>query len=76
MSKKEPRIKIKSKWTQGNQLVLNVRLTYGTKTRDVQSSCGLEMVDNPDQFKAFLEEVWEVNKPRTVDLSKVVTEVE
>jgi len=72
----DPRIKIKSKWVQGNQIVLNIRLTYGKKTRDVQSSAPLEMLENEEQFKAFLEEVWEINSPKTVDLSKVPSEIQ
>lgn len=71
-----PRIKIKNKWTQGNQLILNVKLNYPSgKTKDVQCSCGVEMVDNPEQFKAFLEEVYEVNSPKTVDLSSIPDEI-
>lgn len=75
VEKKEPkpkRIVIKSKWVQGNQLVLNLRLNYtGGETKDVQSSCGLGMMKNKEQFKAFLEEVWESQKPRKVDLSNI-----
>jgi hypothetical protein len=34
------------------------------------------MTKNPAQFKAFLEEVWESQKPKTVDLSQVPDDVE
>jgi hypothetical protein len=77
MAEKKKRIEIKSKWVQGNQIVLNVRLNYDNNvTKDVQSSCPLDMVKNQEQFKAFLEEVWESQKPKTVDLTNVPDSVE
>lgn len=77
MAEKKKRVEIKSKWVQGNQIVLNVRLNYeGGVTKDVQSSCALDMMKNADQFKAFLEEVWESQKPKTVDLSAVPEGIE
>ena len=76
MAEKKKRIEIKSKWIQGNQIVLNVRLNYKDATKDVQSSCPIEMLKNKEQFKAFLEEVWESQKPKTVDLSEVPEGIE
>jgi hypothetical protein len=71
------RIEIKSKWVQGNQLVLNLRLNYEKGvSKDVQSSCPLSMVQNKEQFKAFLEEVWESQKPRVLDLSEIPESIE
>jgi len=68
---KKPRLKIKQKWVQGGQLVINVHLVYNAVELDRQASCPLEMVSNPEQFKAFLEEVYEANKPKVVDLTTI-----
>jgi len=77
MAEKIKRIVIKSKYVQGSQIVMNIRLNYeGNITKDVQSSCNLSMLDNKEQFKAFLEEVWESQKPKTVDLSGVPEGIE
>jgi len=77
MAEKKKRIEIKSRWVQGSQIVMNIRLNYeGNVTKDVQSSCNLEMLKNKEQFKAFLEEVWESQRPKTVDLSEVPEGIE
>jgi len=68
------RIKVLRKWTQGNQVVLVVECNYKTTTKRIQASFPLTMIDSIEQIKAFLEEVYEANKPRKVDLS-IIPEV-
>lgn len=77
MSKKKPRITIKHKWVQGNQVVLQTLLRYGDKEKKVTMSFPQNVVDNPNQFRAMLEEAYEQNEPQTnVDLSKIPNSVE
>lgn len=79
MSKeKKPRIKIKAKWVQGNQVVLNTHLIYeDDEEKDVQMSFPIEVVKNQEQFKAMLEEAYEQNRTKkNVDLTNMPEEVE
>ena len=73
---RQPRIKILHKWVQGNQLVLRTLLRYGNETKRVTMSCSLELAKNKEQFRAFLEEAYEANMPREVDLSDLPEEIE
>lgn len=74
---KNPRIKIKNKWVQGTQIVMNVELNYDGTITKIQCSCGINMIKNKEQFKAFLEEVYETNAPKTaVNLEGMLMEVE
>ena len=76
MPKKEPRIRIKSKWVQGSQIVLNTILRYGEKTKKVTMTFPVEVLENKAQFRAMLEDAYEQNSPREVDLSEIPEEVE
>ena len=74
---KKPRIKVKSKWVQGNQIVLNTHLVYPNEEKDVQMSFPVEVLKNRAQFNAMLEEAYEQNRTRTdADLSNVPDEIE
>ena len=73
---RQPRIKILHKWVQGNQLVLRTLLRYGNETKRVTMSCPLEMARNKAQFRAFLEEAYEANRPQQIDLSDIPEEIE
>ena len=69
------RVNIKRKWIQGNQLVIKSVMTYGNVTKEVTSSCSLELAKNTPQFLSFLEDCWEANRPRNgteaIDLSMI-----
>jgi len=77
MSKKKPRIRVKRRWTQGGQIVLNTELNYGNEVKNVTMSFPLEVIKNKEQFKAMLEDAYEQNRTRKdVDLRSVPTEIE
>jgi hypothetical protein len=74
--KKNPRIKIKAKWLQGSVVVLKTVLNYDGVEREVTMSFPVEVTQNKEQFKSMLEDAYEQNRPKSVDLSSMIDTVE